>query len=88
MQVSKEGIERLKGANDLAAVLAERGIEVKLLDHTTDPIRSLYMAYRVAYSALTPAQIYERIDSNSSALWGRQVPQRGRQHRTNLPLRC
>ena len=29
MQVSKEGIERIKGANDLAAVVAERGIEVK-----------------------------------------------------------
>jgi thymidylate synthase (FAD) len=38
-----------------------RGIEVKLLDHTSDPIRSLYMAYRVAYSALTPIQIEERI---------------------------
>jgi hypothetical protein len=29
MQVSKEGIERIKSANDLAAVLAERGIELK-----------------------------------------------------------
>jgi thymidylate synthase (FAD) len=38
-----------------------RGIEVKLLDHTSDPIRSLYMAYRVAYSALTPIQIEQRI---------------------------
>jgi thymidylate synthase (FAD) len=38
-----------------------RGIEVKLLDHTSDPIRSLYMAYRVAYSALTPIQIEARI---------------------------
>jgi thymidylate synthase (FAD) len=38
-----------------------RGIEVKLLDHTSDPIRSLYMAYRVAYSALTPLQIEARI---------------------------
>src|SRR5262245_47269255 len=40
-----------------------RGIEVKLLDHTSDPIRSLYMAYRVAYSALTPIQIASRIES-------------------------
>jgi thymidylate synthase (FAD) len=40
---------------------ASRGIEVKLLDHTSDPIRSLYMAYRVAYSALTPLQIEARI---------------------------
>ncbi len=38
-----------------------RGIEIKLLDHTSDPIRSLYMAYRVAYSALTPIQIEQRI---------------------------
>ncbi len=29
MQVSKEGIERIKGANDLATVVAERGIELK-----------------------------------------------------------
>jgi thymidylate synthase (FAD) len=38
-----------------------RGIEVKLLDQSSDPIRSLYMAYRVAYSALTPGQIEARI---------------------------
>jgi thymidylate synthase (FAD) len=41
-----------------------RGIEVKLLDHSTDPIRSLYMAYRVAYSALTPNQILARIEDD------------------------
>jgi DNA primase len=29
MQVTKEGIERIKGASDLAAVVAERGIELK-----------------------------------------------------------
>jgi len=29
MQVTKEGIERIKGANNLAAVVAERGIEVQ-----------------------------------------------------------
>jgi thymidylate synthase (FAD) len=40
---------------------ARRGIEVRLLDHTSDPIRSLYMAYRVAYSSLTPIQIELRI---------------------------
>ena len=39
-----------------------RGIEVKLLDHTTDPIRSLYVAYRTAYSSLTPMQIERRIE--------------------------
>jgi thymidylate synthase (FAD) len=41
-----------------------RGIEVKLLDHSSDPIRSLYMAYRVAYSALTPIQIEARISDD------------------------
>ena len=39
-----------------------RGLEVKLLDHTQDPVRSLYLAYRVAYSSLTPIQIEQRID--------------------------
>ncbi len=29
MQVTKEGIERIKSANELAAVIAERGIEIK-----------------------------------------------------------
>jgi thymidylate synthase (FAD) len=41
---------------------ANRGIEVRLLDHTSDPIRSLYVAYRVAYSSLTPQQIVRRIE--------------------------
>ena len=36
-------------------------INVRLLDHTSDPIRSLYVAYRTAYSALTPQQIVDRI---------------------------
>lgn len=39
-----------------------RGIEVKLLDHSRDPIRSLYVAYRTAYSSLTPMQIERRIE--------------------------
>ncbi len=38
-----------------------RGIEVKLLDHTRDPIQSLYLAYRVAYSSLRATQIQRRI---------------------------
>jgi len=29
MHVTKEGIERIKSANELAAIVAERGIEVK-----------------------------------------------------------
>ena len=36
-------------------------IEVTLLDHTSDPLRTLYTAYRVCYSSLTPAQIEARI---------------------------
>jgi thymidylate synthase (FAD) len=38
-----------------------RRIEVKLLDHTRDPVQSLYLAYRTAYSALRPTQIVRRI---------------------------
>ena len=41
---------------------AGRGIEVRLLDHTSDPTRSLYIAYRTAYSSLTPMQIATRIE--------------------------
>ena len=29
MQVGKQGIERIKGASELAAVMAERGIELR-----------------------------------------------------------
>ena len=36
-------------------------IDVRLLDHSSDPIRSLYIAYRTAYSALTPQTIADRI---------------------------
>ena len=36
-------------------------IEVSLLSHTEDPLRSLYLAYRTCYSALTPQQIAARI---------------------------
>lgn len=37
-------------------------IEVSLLSHTEDPLRSLYLAYRTCYSALTPQQIAGRIE--------------------------
>ena len=37
-------------------------IQVKLLDHTQDPVKSLYLAYRTAYSSLTPMQINRRIE--------------------------
>ncbi|MBM4415608.1 MAG: FAD-dependent thymidylate synthase [Chloroflexi bacterium] len=36
-------------------------IDVRLVDHTHDPIRTLYTAYRVCYSSFTPAQIEARI---------------------------
>src|SRR5947209_9237807 len=39
-------------------------IQIRLLDHSHDPIRSLYIAYRVCYSALTPIQILDRIDAD------------------------
>lgn len=37
-------------------------IQVNLISHTDDPIRSLYMAYRTCYSQLTPQQVLERIE--------------------------
>jgi thymidylate synthase (FAD) len=37
-------------------------IEVRLTDHTHDPVRSLYTAFRVCYSSFTPAQIEARIE--------------------------
>lgn len=37
-------------------------IDVRLLDHTSDPTRSLYLAYRTAYSALSPQKISDQID--------------------------
>jgi thymidylate synthase (FAD) len=37
-------------------------IQVTLLSHTPDPMRSLYMAYRTCYSQLTPKQIADRIE--------------------------
>ncbi len=38
------------------------GISVKLIGYTPDPVRALYMAYRVCYSALTPEQVLARIE--------------------------
>ena len=37
-------------------------IQVRLLDHSHDPIRSLYIAYRTCYSSLTPIQIAARVE--------------------------
>src|SRR5690348_9789082 len=36
-------------------------IQVTLLSHTPEPMRSLYMAYRTCYSELTPRQIANRV---------------------------
>lgn len=38
-------------------------IQVKLLDHTPDPIKTMYVAFRTCYSSLTPQQIWAKIDS-------------------------
>ena len=37
-------------------------IQVTLLSHSEDPLRSLYMAYRTCYSQLTPQQVAARIE--------------------------
>ncbi len=39
-------------------------IQVTLLSHTPDPMRSLYMAYRTCYSQLTPQQVAARIEDD------------------------
>jgi thymidylate synthase (FAD) len=44
------------------ATLIAMTIQVRLLDHTHDPLRSLYIAYRTCYSSLTPQQIAERVE--------------------------
>ena len=38
------------------------GIQVQLLDHSQDPFRSLYLAYRTCYSALTPIELARRVE--------------------------
>jgi thymidylate synthase (FAD) len=43
------------------AARLEMAIQVRLLDHSRDPIASLYLAYRTCYSALTPLQVADRI---------------------------
>ncbi len=37
-------------------------IQVTLISHSEDPLRSLYMAYRTCYSQLTPQQVLARIE--------------------------
>jgi thymidylate synthase (FAD) len=39
------------------------GIQVQLLDHSHDPFRSLYLAYRTCYSALTPLELARRVET-------------------------
>jgi thymidylate synthase (FAD) len=38
-------------------------INVRMLDHTSDPTRSLYLAYRTAYSSLSPQKLADQIES-------------------------
>ena len=40
-------------------------MEVTLLSHTDDPLRSLYLAYRTCYSASTPQEITTSIEDES-----------------------
>lgn len=39
-------------------------IKVTMLSHSPEPMRSLYMAYRTCYSALTPQQVATRIEDD------------------------
>ena len=39
-------------------------IQVTLLSHSENPMRSLYEAYRTCYSALTPQQVHARIEDD------------------------
>jgi thymidylate synthase (FAD) len=39
------------------------GIQVQLMDHSHDPFRSLYLAYRTCYSPLTPIELARRVES-------------------------
>lgn len=41
-------------------------IQVTLLSHSEDPLRSLYMAYRTCYSQLTPQQVAKRMAMSAS----------------------
>ncbi|MBI2266876.1 MAG: FAD-dependent thymidylate synthase [Armatimonadetes bacterium] len=40
----------------------ETTLSVRLLDHTPDPLRTMYVAFRTCYSSLTPQQIWDRIE--------------------------
>jgi DNA primase catalytic core len=55
MQVTKEGIERLKSANDLAAVVAEHGIEVRKKGRVL-VARCPFHEERTASFTITPAK--------------------------------
>jgi DNA primase catalytic core len=55
MQVTKEGIERIKSANDLAAVVAERGIEVRKKGRVL-VARCPFHEERTASFTITPAK--------------------------------
>jgi thymidylate synthase (FAD) len=48
-------------------------IQVTLISHSEDPLRSLYMAYRTCYSQLTPQQVLRRI--SDERITGAQMKQ-------------
>jgi len=43
--------------------LMETSVDVKLLTHTPDPVRVMYVAFRTCYSKFTPQQIWADIES-------------------------
>ena len=49
-------------------------MQARLIDHSHDPIRSLYLAYRTCYSSLSPIEILERIEDERLAAARRHVP--------------
>jgi DNA primase len=55
MQVTKEGIERIKSANELSAVVAERGIELKKKGRVL-VARCVFHEERTASFTITPAK--------------------------------
>lgn len=55
MQVTKEGIERIKAANELSAVVAERGIELKKKGRVL-VARCVFHEERTASFTITPSK--------------------------------
>ncbi len=51
-------------SEETVAHAPSRRIKVTMISHSPEPMRSLYMAYRTCYSALTPQQVITRIDDD------------------------